>query len=273
MEVTVIFTCFNRKEKTVKCINSLVNYNSGIDFNFIIVDDNSSDGTRVAIRDLKCNVILILGGGNLYWAGGMRKGIEKYLSGRIYSNYVLLVNDDVEFFPNIVESMILESQGKKDAIIVGATCDEDGNFTYGAMQLIFPRKRDLYRRIEPSKKMVECDTFNCNCVLIKDDIIRTVGNFDPIYTHSMADLDYGLNLRRHGYHIYSSEKYIGVCEKNSSTGTWTDKTLSRVDRIKKKESPKGAPFKEWFHFMKKNFGLLWAFKYSISPYVRIILGK
>lgn len=272
MKVTVIFTCFNRKDKSVSCVKSLVEHNSGIDFNFIVVDDNSSDGTKEALKELNYKIEIITGNGSLFWAGGMRKGIGKYLS-EVNSDYVLLVNDDVEFYSAIVEKIISESKEKNNAVIVGATCDDKGDFSYGAMQLIIPRKRDLYRQIGPSKNNIECDTFNCNCVLIKSNIISRVGNFDSVYTHSLADLDYGLKLRRMGYHIYSSEYYVGVCNKNSVKGTWTDSSLSRIDRLKKKESPKGAPFIEWFHFMKKNFGVMDAIKYSISPYVRIMLGR
>ena len=273
MKVTVIFTCFNRKEKSVKCINSLVNSNPEISFRFIIVDDNSSDGTREAIEALNFNTKILEGNGSLFWAGGMRKGIEAYLEFGSDSEYVLLVNDDVEFYEGIVSKLIAESKKKKDAVIVGATCDDSGDFTYGAMQLIVPRKRDLYRQVSPTEGNVECDTFNCNCVLLSDAVIRKAGNFDPIYTHSLADIDYGLRLRKLGYHIYSSEEYVGVCNKNSNKGTWADSSLPRRERLKKKESPKGAPFKPWFYFLKKNFGLCAAIKGSITPYIRILIGK
>lgn len=272
MIVTVIFTCYNRRDKSVNCIKSLVEHNSGIDFRFIVVDDNSSDGTKEALEELNCEIEIIMGNGSLFWAGGMRKGIEKYLS-EANSDYVLLINDDVNFYQEIVAKMISESKEKNNAVIAGATCDDKGDFSYGAIQLIIPRKRDLYRQIRPSKNKIECDTFNCNCVLIRDNIIRKLQNFDPVYTHSLADLDYGLRLRRLGYHIYSSEDYVGVCNKNSAKGTWADSSLTRRERIKKKESPKGAPFKEWFHFMKKNFGVLAAINYTVSSYVRILLQK
>jgi GT2 family glycosyltransferase len=272
MKVTVIFTCFNRKEKSLKCMQTLAGQDSGIEYGFIVVDDNSTDGTAESIKALDYHVELLHGSGSLYWAGGMRKGIEAYLESSFDSEYVLLVNDDVEFYEGIVDKMITESKEKKDAVIVGATCDDSGAFSYGAMQLIVPRKKDLYRQVSPAEGKVECDTFNCNCVLLNDAVIRKAGNFDPIYTHSLADIDYGLRLRKLGFHIYSSERYVGVCNKNSIRGTWADNSLSRKERLKKKESPKGAPCREWFHFMKKNFGFMEAVKYSVSPYVRIMLG-
>lgn len=271
--VSVIFTCFNRKQKTIKCIESLLAGNPDVLLDFIIVDDASTDGTVEAINQLGCNAEIIKGDGNLFWSGGMRKGIDFFLRKEVSPDYVLLVNDDVDFYDGIIGRMILRSKQHENAVIVGATCDSEGKFSYGAMQLNVPRKRDLYHNIELDEAESKCDTFNCNCVLIKSEILSKEGNFDPVYTHSLADLDYGLYLMREGYSIYSTDEYVGVCNKNSTRNTWRDTSLTRMQRLKKKESPKGAPFKEWFHFMNKNFGLSTAIKYSVSPYVRILLGK
>ena len=141
------------------------------------------------------------------------------------------------------------------------------------MKLIEKRKNDLYTQVRPSIEKIVCDTFNCNCVLLPDGVIRKVGNFDPMYRHSLADLDYGFKIRRAGYKIFISESYVGVCNRNSSKNSWRDTSLTRLERIRKKESIKGSPFKQWFYFMNKNFGFLTAVRYSISPYIRIVLGK
>ena len=50
-KVLGLATCFNRKEKTVNAIRSLVAGNSEVDFEFIIADDNSRDGTAEAFVD------------------------------------------------------------------------------------------------------------------------------------------------------------------------------------------------------------------------------
>ena len=43
--------------------------------------------------------------------------------------------------------------------------------------------------------------------------------------------------------------------------------------IRLKESVKGAPFKQWFYFLKKNFGIFTAVIHAFTPYIRIILKK
>ena len=49
-------------------------------------------------------------------------------------------------------------------------------------------------------------------------------------------------------------------------------SLSIGDRLKKKRSPKGLPTRQWFHFLKKNFGLPQAVFYSVTPYIKILFG-
>lgn len=266
-------TCFNRKEKTCRCISGLRDGNPDYDLSFIVVDDNSKDGTREALFKLGDNVKVIEGTGNLFWAGGMRVGIDYFFQNDDGSEYVLLVNDDVSFKSNILQSLVAKSKKNKDAVIVGATCNSHGEFTYGGMVLETPKWRGAYKHVRIEEGDTQCDLFNCNCVLIKSEIVRKTGNFDPKYIHGMADLDYGLKLSRSGNLILSSDEYVGLCEQNSPIGTWKDNNLSRIERLRKKESPKGAPLKIWFHYLYKNFGFYTAIRYSVSPYVKIILGK
>ena len=75
MNILVLFTCYNRKEKTIRCINSLVKNNS-CNIQFLILDDNSTDGTKEALEKFD-NTIVIEGDGNSFYSGGMRKIIAK----------------------------------------------------------------------------------------------------------------------------------------------------------------------------------------------------
>ena len=273
MRITVILTCFNRREKTISCVNSLIDGNPEFELCFVVVDDNSSDGTAEALQGLEADVKVIKGTGTLFWSGGMRKGIDWVFENVTQSDYILLVNDDVVFYRKILLPMVGKSQLHDDAVIVGATCDSRGNLTYGGMKLIEPRKRGIYRHVDLDESDEPCDLFNCNCVLLKFDIMKRAGNFDPVYVHGMADLDYGLRLSRSGILILSSDDYVGECEKNTIKGTWQDKSLSRIERLKRKESAKGAPIRPWFHYLKKNFGIIPAIRYSFSSYAKILFGK
>lgn len=109
--------------------------------------------------------------------------------------------------------------------------------------------------------------------MIPWNLFLRLGNIDPVYTHALGDFDYGLCAKKMGIKIKVSSDYVGICNDNPVAGSWNDKTLPRMTRLKLKESPKGLPGKEWFHFLYKNYNLITALGYSISPYVRILLKK
>lgn len=270
-KITVIFTCFNRKNKTIQAMKSLVERNKSVDFKFIIVDDNSSDGTVDAIRCLGYDTEIIIGTGNLFWCGGMRVGIDKYHEIDDGTD-CLLVNDDVDFFDGAIDKIVALLNGAKDTVVVGATCDINGEFTYG-LRKHRDRKSIWLNPVLPNLRKTNGDTMNANCVLIPYDVMKCIGNMDTVYSHSLGDYDLGFKIRRIGFNLISSGEYVGHCEDNGFDNTWRNPNFSRIERLKKKESPKGSPFGEWWHFLMKNYNLYIAIKYSAIPYIKILLGK
>ncbi len=217
------------------------------------------------------DITVVRGEGNLYYSGGMRAAMERAIAVDCANyDYVLLMNDDVEFFQESIEKLIEQSKRQGDAVIIGSTQDKDGNLTYGGIKY---EKGIRYRTLSTEEYEVEADTFNANCVLIPKNVFIATDIMDKRYVHSLGDFDYGLSIKRGGRSMFVSEGYVGICERNSIKGTWQDKTLSRKERLKKKKSPKGAPTRQWFYFLRKNFGFFTAIKGAISPYVRILLGK
>lgn len=270
VSVTVLLTCHNRKEKTKSCIESI--YDEKYAIQYIITDDGSSDGTEELLKQLqqKYNIIVIKGTGSLFWCGGMRKSIAYAQEQVQKTNYYVFVNDDVRFAKGALERAISRSRKLNNSVIVGATCNEKGELTYGAIR--YQTNSVRYHTVEITDNE-KCDTFNCNFVLLPEAIFGVAGNFDSYYQHAMADFDYGFHIQQLGYNIFSTEEYVGLCERNSVNGTWHDTSLSRGKRIRIKESEKGLPIREWYYFLKKNFGFRKAVWHSITPYVKILIGK
>ena len=265
-----IFTCYNRKQKTISCLESLVKGNHELMFKFLAVDDASTDGTTEALERLK-DVEVIEGDGKLYYSGGMRKGISVAKSQYKDFDYCLLFNDDVEFYPKTICRM-KELLKKENQIIIGATCDSTGRLSYGGVKkcsVVKPK----FQIVMSDEKIRDCDTFNANCVLISYATFLKLPNIDNRYTHSMGDFDYGLVAKKLGCILNPTNFFVGVCNDNLIVNTWRDTSLSRRERWKLKESPKGLPVKEWFYFVKKHFNFFSACYSSLSPYLKIILRK
>lgn len=274
MKIVVMLTCFNRKDKTEKCINTIIENSSDHELIFIVSDASSTDGTIEMLKNKKKNIdIRIINCSNdTYYSKGMRKSIEYLFYNKdLKPDYVLLVNDDVEFKKGFLNSIIDKSKNK-NSIIVGATCNENGILSYGGIKYL--NKNSIkYRKIDINENDEICDTFNANCVLIPYVFMKKVGNIDINYNHGLGDFDYGLSFKRNNIKIFSSDNYVGICNNNSIKNTWNDSSLSMFTRITLKENIKGAPFRQWFYFLKKNFGILIAIRSSITPYIRIFLRK
>ncbi|MBR1860433.1 MAG: glycosyltransferase family 2 protein [Lachnospiraceae bacterium] len=296
--ILALATCFNRKSKTLRALDSLTEGNPGLDISYVIADDNSSDGTAEALRKTE-NVIVVSGDGNSFYTGGMRLAMMKALelmrlpgerdrettglAEEIKKNpydYILLFNDDVDFFPGAIERLAEKAEEKSkergtDLIVyVGPACENDGEtLSYGGIERksnFRPKFRIVKADTEKGRKV---NTFNANCVLVPAELFLKTGIMDKVYNHSLGDFDYGYMLVRNGAEIYVDSAYAGVCPDNTKKGTWDDPSLTRIERFKKKESIKGVPFREFFHYLFKNYNFLTAIIYSLTPYAKILLGK
>lgn len=270
-QAVIILTCFNRKEKTTECIRTLKEGNKNIDFVWVVVDDQSSDGTPQAIKELIPEVHLIPGTGSLFWNGGMNRGMEYAKEHVKDAKYYVLVNDDVVFDAGILDAMAAHL-GDKEEVLVGATYSDEHTLSYGGIK--YAGKKNLhYRFVGPEEKDLNCDTFNANCVMIPRKIFLEAGATDPHYSHSLGDFDYGFRIRRMGYPIHVFERFCGHCNDNPTDGTWQDKKLPICTRLKLKKGPKGLPAKDWYRYLRKNFGLDVAIVRSVTPYIKILLGR
>lgn len=269
IKVLGLMTCFNRKEKTVKALKNLIQGNPNIEFSFIVADDASTDGTKQALEDFE-SVNILSGNGSLFYSGGMRLAIHEAKRTEKEFDYCLLFNDDVNFAPTAIENLC-----KKDSSViwVGPTSDEQGKLSYGGIVKKSNWRPKTEIVMADSEDGRVCDTFNANCVLLPWKIFMELDNIDSVFTHSMGDFDYGFSAVRKGYQIRVSDTFVGVCPDNPVQISWRNTELSLRERIRRKESPKGLPTKEWFHYLNKNYNVVTAMIYSCIPYLRILLKK
>lgn len=273
MKVISLFTCFNRKKFTLRVINQLLNeQTTNIEIDICVVDDASTDGTKEEITSMnKPNIEVIQTKGNYYYTGGMIYGMQHILQSDKEYDYLLILNDDVDFNKDFLSKMIENSIENDNPILVGATKDNNGNLSYGGIKYK-NKKSEIYDMIGPLNNIC-CDTFNANCVLIPYSAFKKVGTMDKHFIHSLGDFDYGLQFKKNNYKIMVANEYVGFCNRNSDNIGWKDTSLSRITRIKKLNIPKGNPTKQTFYYFKKNFNLKLALKYSIIPYLKILLKK
>lgn len=291
MKIAFLFTCYNRIEKTKACVESITRAMEYCSKNDIIVEDlwfvtdaGSTDGTAGMLKELigASKLHLREGDSDLFYSSGMRESLKMLCETGLAKevDYYFLINDDVSFYEDFLYRMLCEvKDSQADACLVGATC-ADGRQTYGGVRYLkWKGKKSLlpasvhYTMVGINDKDRSCHTFNANCVMLPAKTIEACGAMDGYYNHSLGDFDYGMCICKSGFLINTSTFYVGQCQNNKREGTWNDRSLSRVQRIKKLNSVKGAPTKYWFYYLRKHFGVTTAIAHSISPYVRILLGR
>lgn len=270
--VAALITCHNRKRQTLACIEQLRQQEVyGSIVKIFVLDDGSTDDTGTDIRRLYPDVVVIDGNGQCYWNGGMRVVFAQALA-KSFDLYLWL-NDDTQLHSDALARLIathrkISADSDVKAIVVGSTADPStGCLSYGGWKFVAGFKRLKFQKVMPDAELtLECDSMNGNCVLIPHAIAQSLNNLDPVFTHAMGDIDYGLRARQNGYRIFVAPGFFGRCAQNLGRGLWTDTSLSAQERWKRLLGVKGLPPKEWRVFTQRHAGWLWPL-YWLNPYL------
>ena len=116
VQIAVLLTCFNRKEKTLRCLQNLKEQTlpDNVVVTVVLVDDGSTDGTGDAVSKNYPDVNLIRSEGNLFWNQGMRLAWNTALQQRDY-DYYLLMNDDTEIYSDAIMRLLVVEKEIKEA--------------------------------------------------------------------------------------------------------------------------------------------------------------
>lgn len=249
MSLAIMLTCFNRKNKTIQCLESLYRQKDIPSFDLYVCDDKSTDGTAKAIRNEFPKAIVLKGTGNLFWSRGMHVAMKAAVEKEY--DYYLMVNDDVEFFDTMWNEMYLPFVNHNLRGVVGCMLSkETGQQSYGGAKFYTTTHGDyIGSMLAPSSEhFMECDLANWNCFLIDQYVVKEVGLIDSRYEHAMGDFDYSFRMKQKDIPILLAKEYVGYCENNLPKGTFKDSSQSRRNRLKKLFAPNGLPIKSWWHF-------------------------
>lgn len=121
-EIAILIPVHNGLNYTAECLSSLYGILDQTNetrekFRIIVIDDGSTDGSSGWIETNFPRTIIIRGDGNLWWSGGINKGITCAL-GELACNYVLWWNNDIhcaeDYFSRLLEII---DQTSSDTII------------------------------------------------------------------------------------------------------------------------------------------------------------
>ncbi|MGO4859424.1 glycosyltransferase family 2 protein [Arthrobacter sp. 2MCAF14] len=258
--INVIATVFNRVETSLRAFRSLEaqsDLGSDFELRYFVVDDKSSDGTRLALEsEFRERMTVRSGTGDLFWSGGMAAAQRFAINSD--PDWLLWLNDDVELDPDAISRLLSVARKQSRAsIVVGAMMSRSSSTTtYSGMLKTAPWPGGL-TMVEPTDSPQIIDAFHGNFVLVPREIYNLLGTIDDRFAHAYGDIDYGLRTKRAGYVSILAPNHFGFCESNPKDGSWMDAELSFVGRVKLLFSRKGYPFRSHVLFNRKHGGLLW----------------
>ena len=263
--IAVLLTCFNRKDKTLKSLESLYRQDTDAEMDVYLVDDGCTDGTPDAVRQQFSQVNIIQGSGNLFWNRGMHLAWTTAARQRDYDFYLWL-NDDTILYPDAVRELLACSESENHrSIICGAThatCDPD-EITYGGWK---PKDTIL----KPNGQKQVCDYINGNILLVPKFVYSKIGANDPVFHHAMGDSDYGLRARKSGIASMVAPRVSGICDEHETLDAWCNPAIPVFKRFKMLYTPLGNHPVQFFIFEKRHHGLLIALFHYFTIHLRTL---
>ena len=204
MKTAIVIPVFNRKEVTLRFLESLYSGNN-FHFSVIVVDSGSTDGTAVAIRNKYPDVILLETTPGSWWAAATNIGVKE--AEKKGCEFVITCNDDNYVSAESIERLVGTARDYPHALVAATVCyysDRD-SILFAGRKRSAVTDRFFYidngrRYSELDGKIREVDLLHGMCTLFPASVFRDVGYFDEhAFPHLFADDDLALRARKAGY--------------------------------------------------------------------------
>jgi len=120
LDLSVITVSWNTKNLLRDCLDSIYEQAGNIDFEVIVVDNASVDGSCNMVRDLFPNAVLIANSTNRGYAAALNQGM-RIAKGK----YFLILNSDIIICDKAVQRTVAYAKEHPEAAVVGCQVWED----------------------------------------------------------------------------------------------------------------------------------------------------
>lgn len=199
-EVSIIIPVFNKVDLTRQCLTALAQVTQGVDYEVIVVDNHSTDGTVDFLTTLGGDVQVISNPDNLGFAKACNQG-ARAARGR----HLLFLNNDTIPLPGWLPAMLQEFEASSDVAVVGSKLlYEDGTVQHAgvAFSRIWFTPYHIYGGMPADSACVnhrrELQCVTAACMLVRREAFEQAGGFDEGYCNGFEDVDFCLKIREQG---------------------------------------------------------------------------
>ena len=222
-KIAVVIINYNGEKYLKKFLPSVVKFSDKKLSEIFIIDNNSSDGSINFIKKNYSKIKLIQNDKNYGYAKGYNIGLKK-----IKSEYIVLLNNDVEVTKNWLNPMCKELEKNK---YIG-TCqpkilsfNNKNYFEYAGASggyldfLGYPFCRGrIFNTVEEDNgqydKKKEIFWSSGACMMIRNKLFKEAGGFDESFYAHMEEIDLCWRLQLKGHNIYVNPKSV-IYHKNA----------------------------------------------------------
>lgn len=207
---SIIIPVFNKVELTQQCLTKLAEVTQGLDYEVIVVDNHSTDGTAEFLSRLGGDVQILRNQDNLGFAKACNQG-AKAARGR----YRVFLNNDTIPLEGWLTAMVQEVEQHPEVAVVGSKLlYEDGTIQHAgvAFSRVTFSPYHIYRGFPADSPAVNRRReFQCvtgACMLVRREAFESVGGFDEGYRNGFEDVDLCLKIREQGWRILYQPKSV-----------------------------------------------------------------
>ncbi len=194
-KVSIVIPTWNRKQDTRRCLDSIMDLNYK-DIEIIVIDNDSSDGTKEMLINRYPAVKLIANSKNLGAAYARNQGT--ILSS---GDFIWFLDSDTEIIaPNVLSDMLDILKTHPTVSAVGGELIIEGNIEKIKIHKLLSFGRGIVTFLKKDEcHMVECKFLSTANYLVRKEILFKVGGFDPHYFYLGEDADLCIKIGKLGY--------------------------------------------------------------------------
>ncbi len=221
MDLGIVILNFNTREVLRNCLASLRGAR-GLEFNTIVVDNCSSDGSAGMVRQEFPEMTVIASPRNGGFAYGNNLGLREFLSRADPPRALLLLNPDTVVPPDALRGLLYFMDAHPRAGIVGPRLTlADGSLDLACrrsfptpevsfyrmlgLSKLFPRSRRFGRynlTYLDEKETAQVDSVVGACMLMRTRAVREAGLLDENFFMYGEDLDMALRAKQCGWEVW-----------------------------------------------------------------------
>ncbi|MCP9470687.1 MAG: glycosyltransferase [Nitrospira sp.] len=217
---SIIIPMYNNLELTKQCLTAMASSTTGVDYEVILVDNGSADGTTAFLQTLQGDVQVIRNDENLGFAKACNQG-AKAARGK----YLVFLNNDTIPQPNWLGPLVQEVEEHPEVGVVGSKLlYPDGTIQHAGV--VFMRESlgpyHIYQKVPADSPAVnrrrEFQVVTAACLLIRRDLFEAVGGFDERFINGFEDVDLCLKVRRRGAQVVYQPRSVLVHLEGQTLG-------------------------------------------------------